>query len=455
MANIYDIKAEESILGAVLSSAVEYYELVEVIPNEDYFSQKIHRVIYKSMTTVFNRGDIVESSAVMLDAKKNKVLDERGWAAIIIKLSDMYMLKAMFYQQCRLVTELYKRRKGVELCLEAVEEYKEGIEDADSVTATLIHSMEKKQETGNSLSHISETLLDVTNALDTMKANPKDITGVNTGISDLNRITRGWQPTDLIILAARPGQGKTALSLTEALNAASSGSPVQFFSLEMSKVQLTQRMLASVSTVHLEKIRNGEVNEEEQKKILNASTLISKMPIYIDDRSGLNISQIAARAKKAKMQKGIKLIIVDYLQLIQAAIKTKNRNEQISEITGGLKNLAKSLDVPIIALSQLSRDIESRKGTDKRPKLSDLRDGGSIEQDADMVMFIHHERDTATNKWHNMILIEKYRHGKAPQESRVKFASTIQRWVNYGDDAYKEYEGFGLSASDSTEDLPF
>jgi replicative DNA helicase len=279
--------------------------------------------------------------------------------------------------------------------------------------------------------------------MEELKGKEDGLTGVPTGFVDLDRITSGWQPSDLIIMAARPGMGKTSLVLSLAKNAALDYQKgVAVFSLEMASIQLAQRLISMESEVPLHKMRNGQLEEDEWKRLKEAIERISDAPVYIDDTPGINIFELRAKCRRMKMQYDIQMIIIDYLQLMSGGgegSKGGNREQEVSAISRALKGLAKELSVPVIALSQLSRAVETRGGS-KRPQLSDLRESGSIEQDADMVTFIYRpeyyqileDEQGQSLKGIAEIIIAKNRHG-AQDTVRLKFTGEFARFSNLDD----------------------
>lgn len=410
------LDAERALLGSLLLKPEALHDVGDTVRPESFYAEK-HRLIFETMRELSDRGEPIDllSLAERLQAKGS--LERAGSRAYIADLANSAPAPGNFHHYAELVVRKHLMRSLIDASHEIAEAaYEEARE-----TAEVLDQAEKMiYAIGNaSASHrfiaIGEKLDDAWDRIEAGSKQDAGIRGVPTGYPDLDNLLSGLHKSDLIILAARPSVGKTSLALDIARNAAvRHGIPVGIFSLEMSAEQLVDRMLSAESYVNSWKIRTGGVRDEQDfERIRDALETLSKAPIYIDDKPGSNILAMRAVARRLKRERGIGLIVVDYLQLM-APTNTKQSDsmvQQVTEISRSLKSLARELEVPVLALSQLSRAVEQRGG---KPRLSDLRDSGSIEQDADVVMFIHREdkgKEDSDRKNIAEILIEKHRNG--------------------------------------------
>ena len=404
-----NIEAEQALLGAILFDNAAYERLSDQL-HARHFYEPFHQRLFAAMEESIRKGQLAEPIVLMERFKHDPAFNELGGLRYLADLVDRAPPAANAPDYGRLVFDLALRRDliriGGEMAAAA-----QG--DADHTAKDQIESAEQQLYTLAETGQSSTGFIDFATALHgavemAAEAFGRDggIAGVSTGLVDLDRMLGGLHPSDLVILAGRPSMGKTALATNIAFSVAkayaydilpngqrktSSGGVVAFFSLEMSAEQLAMRMLADASGVPSDRMRKGEVDASEFGRVRDAALEIQQAPLFIDATGGLSIAKLAARARRLKRQSGLDLIVVDYLQLITGGEgnKSDNRVQEVSMITQGLKALAKELSVPVLALSQLSRQVESRE--DKRPQLSDLRESGSIEQDADMVMFVYRE----------------------------------------------------------------
>lgn len=376
---------EEAVLGAILIEKSAYDIAAEILKPESFYVDANQR-IFKAMQFLDNNQQPIDFLTVIEALKIAEELDAVGGPYYLTKLTDGVVSAANIEIHCRIVLEKFIMREMIRLSGETIA--------AAYDDSTDFHELMEQHEktlglitTGNIKSNFTDTVTagaEEINRLYYLKENPTNLTGVDTGYSILNHLTGGWQDTDLIIIAGRPSVGKTALALNFLRNAAISV-PVGIFSLEMGKNQLMRRMLCAESRVYLDKLNNGKMTIDELNAVVMANDRLNKMKIFIDDTGGMDIYELRSKARRMVSKHGVKLIIIDYLQLMSGeANKNQNREQEISSISRKLKALAKELRVPVIALSQMSRDIEKRKG---EPMLSDLRESGAIEQDADMVIF--------------------------------------------------------------------
>ena len=317
-------------------------------------------------------------------------------------------------------------------------------------------------QTENKIRKVGEIIDEIVDALSKRREyREKNTIGIPTGYKKLDILTSGFRDTDLIIIAARPSMGKTAFALSLMYNMARENYSILFFSLEMGIVQIVERLLAQASKVPLKKIREGKLNDKEFEKILKAVEELRHLPIYIDDTAGLNIFEIRSRARKQKIKNGLDIVFIDYLQLIQGSGRYDSRQQEVAEISGSLKTLAKELEIPVVALSQLSRQVEQR--SNKRPQLSDLRESGAIEQDADLVMFIHREdfyKNESTSETESIaeILLEKHRNGPTGVV-KLRFIKPIARFEDFQEedmfeDDNEDNEIKNLSIENLDEEVP-
>ena len=410
------LDSERALLGALLLKPDAIHDVSDTIRPDSFYAEK-HRIIFEMMRELSERGEPIDILSLSERLTANGNLERIGGRAYIAELSGSAPAPGNFAHYADLVSRKSVMRNLIDASYEITEA---AYDEAQDVVQTLDDAEKKIMAIGNaSASHkfiaISEKLAGAWDRIEDMSKNKNGIRGIPTGFPDLDNLLSGLHPSDLIILAARPSMGKTALALDIARNAAVRHDvPVGIFSLEMSSEQIVDRMLSAESYVDSWRMRTGAIHAEEDfSKIRDALENLSKAPIYIDDKPAQNILSMRAVARRLKRERGIGLIIVDYLQLM-APTNTKQSDsmvQQVTEISRSLKQLARELEVPVLALSQLSRAVEQRGG---KPRLSDLRDSGSIEQDADVVMFIHRDdkRNPDSDKPNIAeILIEKHRNG--------------------------------------------
>lgn len=413
-----NIDAEKSILGAVLLDKDAIIKIADILAPEDFYDNR-HGLIFQAIVMLFNKRmpiDIITLSEIL---ESTDQLDKVGGSSYLADIVNQTPSAANIVHYAQIVRDKAVLRRLITTGSEITEL---GYVEEDDLSETLDKAEQSLfSVTQKSLKNKFTAIKDIlTEAFDRIDKIHKDkdkgaIRGVASGFKDLDNLTSGFQNSDLIILAARPSMGKTSLALNLAENAAIEEKiPVAVFSLEMSKDQLVDRLLSSQAGVDSWKLRTGNLSDEDFPKIGYAMGVLSEAPIFIDDAAGANIMEIRAKARRMQMEHGLGLIIVDYLQLMSGHSKSSegNRVQEISEISRGLKGLARELNVPIIALSQLSRNVEHRD--DKRPQLSDLRESGSIEQDADIVMFIYRDdyyNSDSDRKGVTELLVRKHRNG--------------------------------------------
>lgn len=436
-----NVEAEEAVLGAILVNPNSITKVVEILKPESFY-KPAHRYIYEAMLHLFNtneRIDIVSVSDVLNYSSK---LDTIGGRAFVNDLCYKTITSSNIEYYAKIVQEKAIKRALINAGSEIVSfgyDVNPIDQSLDSAEKLIFDIASKKATTD--LVHVKDLVLNTYEKIEYRYEHKDELSGTPTGFYEIDAMLNGLQKSDLIILAARPAMGKTALALNIAQNVALKAKiPVAIFSLEMSKEQLTQRMLCSEAEIDSQRVKTGNLQSKDWEKLANAMNALAQAPIYIDDTSGSTITDIRAKCRRLKMQeKDLGLIMIDYLQLMESAGR-EDRMQQISAISRGLKILAKELDIPVIALSQLSRAVESR--TDKRPMLSDLRESGSIEQDADIVMFIYRDEyyrkadedddetiSKAASKGESEIIIAKHRNGSVGNV-KLLFQGNITKFKN-------------------------
>ncbi|MDR3176182.1 MAG: replicative DNA helicase [Desulfovibrio sp.] len=392
----HSIEAEQGVLGGVFLQPDSLYVLVEML-HEDDFYLPAHRQIFLTFKYLFQNGVPVDLITAAERLKGEKKLEDAGGAAYLAELAAAIPSAANAEHYARLVRDKAMTRSLIDACAGIIGASFTPGQDAQNL---LNEAQEKiyavsSRNTARTYKDAGELARLVFNDLQSRVGAEDPITGIHTGYSQLDLLTSGFQPSDLIILAARPSVGKTALALNIATRATVRRHvPVLIYSLEMSCQQLMSRMLSSWAKVDMQRMRMGTLTEEDWMALADAGERFSEAPLYIDDSGSLSTVQMRARTRRLKAEKGIGMVVIDYLQLMQSNRNTDSRELEISDISRNLKAMAKELNIPVLALSQLNRDIEKRgkeSGKAARPKLSDLRESGAIEQDADLIMFIHNE----------------------------------------------------------------
>ena len=383
------VEVEKAVLGAMLIDGRAVGRAIELL-DEEAFYHRAHGRIYTAMISLYERNDAVDQLTVSEELKRRGQLDEAGGVVYLAELAGGVASAANIEHHAKIVVERGLSRGLIEASSEISSRAYEGKADVhellDWSEGRIFALSEKKLTQG--FESIEVVLQETFESIERAHNQDSAVSGVNTGYTDLNDITSGFQNSDLIVIAARPSVGKTALSLSFCCRAAvEHGVGVAFFSLEMSKMQLAQRLLCIQTGVDLHKLRTGRLREDDWIHLTRNVGRLAQAPIYIDDTPGITVLEARAKSRRLQRDHGIGMVVVDYLQLMSSHENVQSREQEVSRISRGLKGLAKELNVPVIALSQLSRAPEAR--TDKRPQLSDLRESGSIEQDADVVMVIY------------------------------------------------------------------
>ena len=419
-----NIEAEQSVLGAMLIEKEAIPKVMEILRDTDFY-REAHRVIFNAMLELYNKNEAVDMITVTEILKRDNKLEDVGGIAYVTSLANAVPTAANVTYHASIIEEKSILRQLVSVSTQIASMGYEANDDVkniiDSAESKILEISNRKKTAD--FTPINEIVLDSFKSIEALMGNKNGLTGLPTGFEDLDNLTSGLHGSDFIILAARPSMGKTAFALNVVQNVAIraakkvGGAPktVAFFSLEMSKEQLVQRMLCAEANIDSQRLRIGELRDEDWAMLINTADTLSSANIYIDDTAGITAMDMRSRARRLKAEHGLDLIVVDYLQLMQGSGKKNNngdRQQEVSEISRSLKALARELDVPVIALSQLSRSVEARQV--KRPMLSGLRESGSLEQDADIVAFLYREdyyNPETENKNITELIIAKHRNG--------------------------------------------
>ena len=433
------IDLEEAVLGALMLEKNAITMVIEILKPEMFYKDA-HQEIYGAILELFNTSQPIDILTVTQELSKKTVLEVVGGPHYISELTSRIASSANIEFHARIIVQKHIQRELIRSSSNIV---KQAYDDSADVFG-LLDLAEKELfnisegTIKKDYEKMSSLLQQAIEQIEKAKNNTDGISGVPTGFNDLDKLTAGWQRSDLIIIAARPGMGKTAFVLSMARNiAVDYHLPVAVFSLEMSAVQLVNRLIASESGISAEKLRKGTLNESEYEILHNRLDKLADAPLYIDDTASLSIFELRAKARRLAHQNNIKIIIIDYLQLMTAGGNGGNRVQEISEISRSLKVIAKELEIPLIALSQLSRSVETRGG-DKKPLLSDLRESGSIEQDADIVSFIYRpeyygitqDEDGNTTMQMGEFIVAKHRNGST-ETVKLKFIGELAKFTNF------------------------
>jgi replicative DNA helicase len=430
--------AEQAVLSAMLIDQDAILRATEHV-DDTMFYREGHRRIFRAMVAISERGDVVDPLTLSDELQRRGELDASGGKDYIGFLVDAVPTSANVEYHAKIVREKALLRRLIEASTDIVAE----AFDARQTAGDLLDHAESRifeisQQRGREgFTRIKELLWPTMERIEALQRGGKSITGVPSGFSDLDELTSGFQPSDLVVVAARPSMGKTAFILNIAQHAAIEHNiPVALFSLEMSKESLVQRMLTGEARVDAQKLRKGMLRDDDFPRLARAAGILAQAPIFIDDSPGITLLEMRSAARRLRADANIGLVVVDYLQLIQSTVNAENRTQEISQISRSLKALAKELAVPVVALSQLSRATEQR--TDKRPQLSDLRESGAIEQDADLVMFIYRQemyegptdKDGNSLEGRSEVIVGKQRNGPTGIVN-LFFHKAYTRFENY------------------------
>lgn len=432
---------EEAILGAIMLEREAIDAALEYLSPEVFYITA-NQLIFQAIIDLHKKSQPIDILTVSEQLRANGTFENCGGSYYVTRLTNSVVSGAHVEAHARIIYQKHIQRKMIELGSRLIREgYQDGadvfemIDEAEKSIFNVTGAIHKKNYKG-----LDAMLVKAVTEIETNRHKQQDISGVTSGYRAVDKITHGWQNTDLVILAARPGVGKTALALNLARNAANAGTPVAFFSLEMSEGQLIRRLMSAESEIPLDKIQRSRMEDDDMKQLyVKAIQPLSNKKLFIDDTPALNVFELRAKARRLKTKENIGLIIIDYLQLMsgtQTGGNQRNREQEISEISRNLKKLAKELDVPVLALSQLSRATENR--ANKKPQLSDLRESGAIEQDADAVIFIyraeyyglHRDANGESNPGETVIDFAKYRNG-SPGATKLRAQLWIQKFIEF------------------------
>ncbi|HEU4481260.1 MAG TPA: replicative DNA helicase [Actinomycetota bacterium] len=410
----HNLDAEQSVLGAMLESKEAIANVLEILQPEDFY-KPVHIEIYEAILALFGRGEVPDAITVADELTRRDTLEFIGGKPYIHGLLEAYPTASSASRYARIVEEHARLRRLVDAGNRVQEigfAIPEDVDGAIDEAEEIIYQVADRR-LRDDVQPIRTLLTQNMEAIELLYERGESITGLASGFADLDEMTSGFQPSNLIIIAARPSMGKSSLMGDIALNVAlKQTQPVVFFNLEMSRHELTKRFLASEAKVDSQRIAKGSLQEQDWTKLSSALGRLAEAPIFIDDSANITLMEIRAKCRRLKVKHGLGLVIIDYLQLMQSPRKSENRQQEVSEISRNLKILARELDVPVICASQLNRSVEYR--ADKRPLLGDLRESGSIEQDSDMVMFIY--RDEVYNpdserRGEAELIVAKHRNG--------------------------------------------
>lgn len=443
---------EEVVLGALMLEKDALTAVIDILKPESFYKEG-HVKIYEAIVMLFNKSEPVDLMTVTAQLRKNGTLEIAGGAYQVAELTTRVNSAANIEYHARIITEQSIKRELIRISAEvqedAFEDTKDVFELLDKTEQALFEISEShiRKNYADMQSLMHEAILEI----EARKDHQDGLTGVASGFNDLDRVTAGWQKSDLVIIAARPGMGKTAFVVSALRNAAVDFStPVAIFSLEMSSIQLVNRMISGEAEIESDKIKKGNLADHEWEQLVHKTNRLTQAPIFIDDTPGLSILELRAKCRRLKAQHDVQLIVIDYLQLMSGDTSKSggggNREQEIGSISRALKGIAKELNVPVIALSQLSRAVETRGG-DKRPQLSDLRESGSIEQDADIVMFLYRpeyyditeDEEGLPTTGMGEVIIAKHRNGSL-ENVKLKF---IGRYTKFGNLDGSSAGGFG------------
>ncbi len=411
----HDIEAEQAVIGSMLTDKDAVVSAIEVLKEDDFYRDD-NKAIYSAILNLYNRAEPIDIITVKAELEAMGKFEQVGGLEYLAELPEKVPTTANSMKYIKIVEEKSTLRNLIKTANEIIELGYDPTEDVDDIMEgaekKIFNIMQNKNQKGYAA--MKDILVDSFTQLEELYNRKQHITGVPSGFTDLDYRTAGFHGSDLILIAARPAMGKSAFALNIATNAAVKAKvPVAIFSLEMSKEQMVNRILCSEAMVDSNKVRTGKLEEDDWTKLAEAIGPLSEAEIYIDDTPGISVMEIRAKCRKLKLEKNIGMVVIDYLQLVQGSNKRNgSREQEISEISRSLKILAKELNVPVIALSQLSRAVEQRP--DHRPMLSDLRESGAIEQDADIVMFLYRDdyyNEDSDKKGIAEVIIAKHRGG--------------------------------------------
>jgi len=427
----HSLEAEESLLGAMLLSRDAIAAALESCSAADFY-RPAHARIFEAVTALYGRGEPADAVTVAEHLRRTGTLEDAGGPALLVSLQANTPAVSSASRYARIVEEHALLRRLIGVSQEIAEigySLPDDVAEAVDRAETLVFEVAQRRTT-DSIESLQELLSKSLDRLEELAGRTESVTGVPSGFDDLDELLAGLQPSNLVVVGARPSMGKTAFALGVAAHAALRGEPVLFFSLEMSHLEIAQRVLSAEARVDAARMRNGRLTDSDFNKISHAIGRLSNAPLFVDDNPNLTVMDIRAKARRMKSRTGLGLVVVDYLQLMSGRQAAENRQVEISEISRGLKILARELQIPVMALSQLSRNLESR--TDKRPMLADLRESGAIEQDADVVMFIYRDEvynPESAERGAAEVIVAKHRNGPTGVV-QLAFVGTYARFAS-------------------------
>lgn len=447
---------EEAVLGALMLEKNALNSVVEFLKPEHFYADA-HKEIYQAIIDLFKASEPVDMRTVVNQLRKNAKLDLIGGAYIIAELTAKVSSAANIEYHARVIIEMAIKRNLIQI---ASQIHHDAYEDTTDVFELLDKTEQSVFEISDSnlrknYDNMRNLMARAIQELQILKDHKDGLTGVPSGFTSLDRITSGWQKSDLVIIAARPGMGKTAFVVSALRNAAVDFKiPVAIFSLEMASVQLVNRMISAEAELEGEKIKKGNLADHEWTQLVHKTSRLSSAPIFIDDTPALSILELRAKCRRLKAEHNVQLIVIDYLQLMRGE-QGGNREQEIASISRALKGIAKELNVPVLALSQLSRGVETRGG-DKRPQLSDLRESGSIEQDADIVMFLYRpeyykitvDEEGMPTQGMGEVIVAKHRNGSTGT-AKLKFIGKFTKFADFDAPASHENPFSGMITRES------
>ncbi len=457
------VDIEEAVLGALMLEKNALSEVIDILKPDSFYKES-HQKIFEAIFSLFQKTSPIDILTVTAELRKMGALEMVGGAYYITQLTDRVVSAANIEYHARIISQKYIQRELIKVSTEI-------INSSYDETADIFELLDQAEKNlfdiaQNNLRRDSRKMDDIMreaiNSLEMLRDRTDGLTGIPSGLTALDRMTSGWQPSDLVIIAARPAMGKTAFVLSVARNAAvDHNRPVAVFSLEMSSVQLVNRLIAGETEIEQEKLKKGNLADHEWQQLHSRIGRLTEAPIIIDDTPALNVFEFRAKCRRLKAQHDIQMVIVDYLQLMHGKADGKgggNREQEIGSISRSLKAVAKELNIPVLALSQLSRAVESRPGNSKRPMLSDLRESGSIEQDADMVLFLYRpeyyglteDEEGRSTAGVGEVIIAKHRNGETGIVP-LKFIGKYVKFVDLEDD----FAGMGGESFGGPADSPF
>jgi replicative DNA helicase len=429
----HNLEAEQAIVGGVLINNDALNQVVDILSSEDFYKEA-HALIFEGMLTLYNRDDPVDVITLSQVLKENGVLDKVGGTDYLVSLAEATSTSAGILYHAGIVKDLSTRRSLISQCSHISEVCFQFANDTEEILDLAEQSIFEIAERNidQNFSPLNEVVKESFKKLETTSHKGDNITGIPTGFTDFDNLTSGLQPSDFIIIAGRPSMGKTALALNIAYNAAlEDKAGVAIFSLEMSGLQLGIRLLGLDAMIDASRLRRGSLQDDEWLRLTDSANRLSELPIYVDDSSGLSALEMKAKARRLKKKYDISLVVIDYLQLMQSRKLVESRQQEISDISRSLKALAKDLNIPVVAVSQLNRKVEDRPN--KRPILADLRESGALEQDADLILFIYREElynRTEENRGKAEVIVAKHRNGPT-DKINLTFREKYTKFENY------------------------